>query len=33
MMFLYVPVAIVFIAFVIGGGVLLPVWEYLDGRK
>lgn len=26
------PVAIIFIAFAIGGGVLLPLWEYLDSR-
>lgn len=27
------PVGLVFIAFVVGGGLLLPLWEYLDTKK
>ena len=29
---IYVPVAVIFLAFVIGGGLLLPLWEFLDSR-
>jgi hypothetical protein len=29
----YVPIVAVFAAFVVGGGILLPLWEYLDTRK
>lgn len=27
-----IPVGVTFLVFVIGGGLLLPLWEYLDAR-
>ncbi len=30
---IYVPVAVIFVAFVIGGGLILPLWGILDAAR